>query len=172
MCIRNNRAFTLIELLVVVLIIGILSAIALPQYSQAVEKSRAAEALSNIGSFSRAVDIWALGNPDKDSRCFAGNCYGAGQLDIAVPDDWVQGTGAMIKGKGTPGNTSCSKNFCYSIDTSYVTAYRANSSTYKYDITYYRNSKHYVCQARTSEDLKLCKSLSNMDSVSDATGSL
>ncbi len=160
----NHKAFTLIELLVVVLIIGILSAIALPQYTQAVEKSRAAEALTNIGSFKRAVDIWKLANPDVCCRGFTGDGEGFGELDIDIPEDWVKGTSGQSE--GSIDYKSCSKNFCYGIDArDRVSAYRANSSTYRYGISYEFGSGSYLCHAYTEADLKLCKSLSNIQNI-------
>ena len=77
-----KKAFTLIELLVVVLIIGILAAVALPQYQKAVRRARVAEARVNLKAIVEATDVCILSTGDGCNWSL---------LDIDVPsetDNW------------------------------------------------------------------------------------
>ena len=62
MNIKKNAAFTLIELLVVVLIIGILAAIALPQYQKAVAKARLTEGIVILNALEKAQWEYKMAN--------------------------------------------------------------------------------------------------------------
>ena len=80
----SKQAFTLIELLVVVLIIGILAAIAVPQYNKAVEKARAAEAITVLNTLQKGIDMYLLENglpADNDWITFLGASVPRGEND-------------------------------------------------------------------------------------------
>ena len=90
----NKKAFTLIELLVVVLIIGILAAIALPQYQKAVLRARATEIVLYMSNVSKALDRYILANgyPAEDIYNFP--------LDIEYPTS-------------LPAILSCGSDYCF-----------------------------------------------------------
>ena len=86
-----KKGFTLIELLVVVLIIGILSAVALPQYRKAVVKARFAEALTNLKSLAEAVKVCELENGRVDWNT-NDTCGNVDNLSVSVGKKMAGGT--------------------------------------------------------------------------------
>lgn len=110
---KNKKAFTLIELLVVVLIIGILSAIALPQYEKAVIKSKMVEQVTLMRDMQKAVDLWLLQNggfPSSETWVFSED---QNLLDLDFNVTWTH-NGGNWETKNTIGvPIYCDATKCY-----------------------------------------------------------
>ena len=126
-----KKGFTLIELLVVVLIIGILAAIAMPQYTNAVEKARLSEALSTIGSLQRGIDLYLLANGspgDDENRVNMLNNPNI-TLDIDVTASMECSSSGSCKGKYFLYEASCDER-CFMV----VTRNVRNERYYTYEL--------------------------------------
>ncbi len=140
-----KKGFTLTELLIVVLIIGVLSSIALPQYTKAVDKSRFSTLMPVANHVKDAQEAFYLSSwqytTDLES---AGVNVGTVSGNKAVIDD----VSAEVTADGTDGYVTVSKE---GLDNRYV-MYFNRSANYPQEIH---------CEALTSSDRAkgLCKSL-------------
>ena len=149
----STKGFTLIELLVVVLIIGILAAVALPQYKVAVEKARATEAITTLKSVKDAEERYYLANGSYTDSF--------DELDVSLP-------GEVFKRRLT-----LSSGWEIFIDTSGPIYIRNKSSTnliaFNYTYSFYPDRRR--CQALQGDYVanQVCKSLGGKNPI-DSTG--
>ena len=151
---KNKQAFTLIELLVVVLIIGILAAVALPQYQKAVEKARMSEAVTLVRTIANANQVFYMANGRY------ADMTELSLLDIEIPGNAFEST-------SYPGRIE-TKNFIYS-PRGYENAYIALAQRKPFAQTYYiyihpddAGRVHcyvYPTGGATTVQRKLCKEL-------------
>ena len=143
----KNKAFTLIELLVVVLIIGILAAIAVPQYQVSVGKSKYATLKAKTKALAESVNLYYLSTGGQKPLQFS-------DLDIDLPNisyDTSDPTGFDIYFND---DGQC---VVWTNDNNMVSCFFKNRSMGYY--FYWNTLKEKYCYANTSNNayLKVCE---------------
>ncbi len=145
--------FTLIELLVVVLIIGILAAVAVPQYQKAVRKARIAEAKVILKQLTDAQNLYILGEEFYPIDMSGWNEV----LDMKFPDSTTNWT--FEHDECTPG---CSNIATPRWESGYEIRYYSPNENYGDD----DYAGHFVC----AYDENICTGLGGVQSEDWADG--
>ena len=83
----RRRAFTLVEIMIVILIIGILLAIAVPQFLRAKEQSYQKVCVANLRDFEYAKELYAADNKlPNGAPCNIGDLWPTYLRGIAFPN--------------------------------------------------------------------------------------
>jgi len=109
---RTQRGFTLIELLVVITIIGILAAMALPNFIKARAKAKEAEAKSNGHAIQVAVERYATDRKTYPPFLYGGDVYSTFTTTVSNLDPYIEGAGLDLPSVGSYTGPSATPGDC------------------------------------------------------------
>lgn len=149
---HNRQGFTLMELLSVVVILGVLTAVALPQYTKAVHRTEAANALANLKTvfdsakrYYSSFDTWPTSFRGLDTKLLlnAGSTDTSGAYQYSFPTDEVLA--------------------CKMVGTSSLYCLRAHRDTFGS-----ATPDIYTCESSRTKYQNMCASLCNTTTMSSA----